>query len=296
MSRTERRAISRARLRARAPARSKSAQRGQALTEMAILAVVLVPLFLLIPLLAKYAHLQQNTQQAARAAAWEATVVRDFEMERLNASVVRERLIDRHFSHADTPISTAAQVRDADDDSLGGSMYNTHSGQPLLERQDIALAAYEFADQADITGRITNAIPDFLPGEFPPSRNGLATAHLTLRPQNIRYADGSPARDTDMMRPFDSIDLEFTGKHTLLADAWGAAGSGITSERGRSTYQQVRTFVPSTMFSFLGDGLDSISGLGIIPIVGALTRLRPGYAREVMDVVPEDRLQAYPGE
>ena len=66
-------------------------QRGQALTEMAILSVILVPLLQLIPLLGKYAHLQQNTQQAARAAAWEATVAPDYEMGTLDAAGVTDR-------------------------------------------------------------------------------------------------------------------------------------------------------------------------------------------------------------
>mgnify|MGYP001105901116 CR=1 FL=1 len=68
-----------------------ASQRGQALTEMAILSVILVPLLLLIPLLGKYAHLQQNTQQAARAAAWEATVAPDYEMGTLDAAGVTDR-------------------------------------------------------------------------------------------------------------------------------------------------------------------------------------------------------------
>lgn len=269
-------------------------QHGQALTEMAILSVVLIPLLLLIPLLGKYAHIQQNTQQAARAAAWEATVVHDYEMGGLNTGQQQALLIDRHFGHADTRIVTAPEAPADGEVRLGGAMYNTHTDQPLLERGDIVLGAYQFEDQLDMTGRFFELIPDWLLPNFPPSSNGLVTAQLRISPRNLRYADGSPVTSVNL-RPFDDINLEFAASHTLLADSWGAAGSGLTGDRPRSAYQQVKGLVPSTYFTFFGDWMESIEVLEILPILGVLTHLRPGYSQDVMDVVPEDRLQEYPG-
>ncbi|MGO1540725.1 MAG: TadE/TadG family type IV pilus assembly protein [Luteimonas sp.] len=278
-----------------------SGQRGQALTEMAICAVILVPLVLLIPLLGKYAHIQQTIQQAARAAAWQATAVEDYVMETLDAGQQQALLVDRHFGHADDPITTA--VEPADDGRLRGTMFNTHSDQPLVEPADIQLDDYLLAEQTDLTGQFLGLLPDWLPGGFPPSRNGMVTARLQLSPQNLRYSDGSPVTagtaNWMSLAPFDSIDLRFQASHTLLADPWGAAGSGINENTGgdrpRTAYQQVRTLVPTTNFSFIGDWMDNISGLDRIPILGVPLRLRVGYAQDVMDVVPEDRLQEYPG-
>lgn len=278
-----------------------SGQRGQALTEMAICAVILVPLVLLIPLLGKYAHIQQTIQQAARAAAWQATAVEDYVMETLDAGQQQALLVDRHFGHADDPITTA--VEPADDGRLRGTMFNTHSDQPLVEPADIQLDDYLLAEQTDLTGQFLGLLPDWLPGGFPPSRNGMVTARLQVSPQNLRYSDGSPVTagtaNWMSLAPFDSIDLRFQASHTLLADPWGAAGSGINENTGedrpRSAYQQVRTLVPTTNFSFIGDWMDNISGLDRIPILGVPLRLRVGYAQDVMDVVPEDRLQEYPG-
>ena len=278
-----------------------SGQRGQALTEMAICAVILVPLVLLIPLLGKYAHIQQTIQQAARAAAWQATAVEDYVMETLDAGQQQALLVDRHFGHADDPITTA--VEPADDGRLRGTMFNPHSDQPLVEPADIQLDDYLLAEQTDLTGQFLGLLPDWLPGGFPPSRNGMVTARLQLSPQNLRYSDGSPVTagtaNWMSLAPFDSIDLRFQASHTLLADPWGAAGSGINENTGgdrpRTAYQQVRTLVPTTNFSFIGDWMDNISGLDRIPILGVPIRLRVGYAQDVMDVVPEDRLQEYPG-
>lgn len=269
-------------------------QHGQALTEMAILSVVLIPLILLIPLLGKYAHLQQNTQQAARAAAWEATVVQDYEMGRLDSGHQQALLIDRHFGHADTRIVTVADAPAEGEVRLGGAMYNTHTDQPLLERDDIVLGSYQLEEQLDMTGRFLNEIPDWLLPEFPPSSNGLVTAELSVNPRDLRYGDGSPLTSVNL-RPFDDLNLEFAASHTLLADSWGAAGSGLTSDRRRSAYQQVKGLVPGTYFSFFGDWMDRVRVLEILPILGVLWRLEPGYSQDVMDVVPEDRLQEYPG-
>ena len=59
---------------------SKLKQRGQAMTEFVISATyVLIPLFIAIPLLAKYIDIKQASVQAARYAAWEYTVWYDDE-------------------------------------------------------------------------------------------------------------------------------------------------------------------------------------------------------------------------
>src|SRR5699024_2319555 len=143
------------------------------------------------------------------------------------------------------PITTA--VEPADDGRLRGTMFNTHSDQPLVEPADIQLDDYLLAEQTDLTGQFLGLLPDWLPGGFPPSRNGMVTARLQLSPQNLRYSDGSPVTagtaNWMSLAPFDSIDLRFQASHTLLADPWGAAGSGINENTGgdrpRTAYQQV---------------------------------------------------------
>ena len=266
------------------------AQRGQALTEMAILAVILVPLFLAISILAKYAHLQQTAQQAARGAAWEATVAPDYAMASLNDAERHKVLVDRYFNNATAPIKTSLPSGQAENAPLGDAMLNTFSDNPLVERNDVAVGAYGFEDQPGFIGEATKYFPEWLPGEFPPSKNGLVTANLTINPQKLKNADGSPAL---YLKPLDRIDLHLSASYTLLADSWNAAGSGITGNRDRSVYQQVKSLAPGTLLEPVGSMFDDLGFLEYVPVVGAIFKLRLGYAQDVMDVVPQDRLEEY---
>lgn len=262
-------------------------QGGQALTEMAILAVVLVPLFLLIPMLGRYTHLQQVSQQAARGAAWEATVVQDYERAALD--VQQEMVVSRYFNAADVPIISSLPNPQAADMQVGDAMFNTFSDQPLVERGDPQLQPYAFEMQAGMMAEAFSYIPEGFP-VGPPSDNGLVTAELVVRPQNLKTADGSAAM---FLAPFDQINLEFTGSHTLLFDSWSAAGSGINkdtgSERERSVWNQVHPLVPS---AYVGGILPDF---GDIPFLGDLPIPRIGYGQDVVDVVPNDRLEPYTG-
>ncbi|MGQ4660763.1 TadE/TadG family type IV pilus assembly protein [Lysobacter sp. F6437] len=275
--------------------RSARLQRGQALAEMAILAAVLVPLFLLVPMLAKYAHLRQATQQAARGAAWTATVTQDYKTSTLDVQQQRQLLMDRYFNTADAPIKSA--VADGQDSQarLGDTLLNTFSDQPLVERSDIQLQPYKFEEQAGLMEKVTGFIPDWLPGGFPPGEErGLVTSELVVKARDLRTANGGSAT---YLAPLDNIGLEFKASHTLLVDTWNAAGNGIEGAASegheRSVWEQVRTLAPGSNLDFMGDTLDGLEALEIIPVLGAVAKLRPGYGQDVVDVVPHDRLQAY---
>ena len=274
-------------------------QRGQALTEMAVLAAVLVPLFLLIPMLAKYAHLRQATQQAARAAAWEATVVPEYKWATLLDAGWREKqrqlLIERHFGQAANPITTAPATPDAGADApVGNLLLGTFSGQPLLERGGIELRPFT-SEPAGYIGKALDGIDgiaEALPGGFPPNTDGLATAELVVRPRDLRTADGAPAT---YLRPFDTLGLEFRATHSVFADGWGAAGSGVaghaSAAHDRSVLNQVRSFVPSSYLGDIGEVLEQVEVLENIPLLGVPLRIRPGYIEP--DIVPVHRLEAY---
>lgn len=277
------------------PRANRRSQAGQALTEMAIVAVVLVPLFLLVPTLAKYFHMKQTAQQAARSAAWAATVTPDYEFAQLDATAQRKLMLDRHFGTATDPITSQAS-NGVDADDVESPMMNSFSNHALLRRGDVTLAPYT----NESGGRVTDIIEGFsrlfelIPGgSFPPNRNGLVGAEVTLRPRNLVNADGSPS----FLDPFHGLDLEMTLQHTLLADAWNAAGNGLEGHashgRDRSVHEQVRSMVPTSALDPVGDVLEDLEFLDILPVVGVLTRLRPGYIQP--DIVPKDKLEAYSG-
>lgn len=272
-------------------------QRGQALAEMAVLAAVLVPIFLLIPMLGKYTYLKYRTHQAARAAAWAATVTPDYEWSKLKGSrALQEKLaIDRGFEGADAPIRTSASSVPIGS-RLGDPLMNTFSGRELVERKGIELRPY----RNESPGAITKLLDKFgtmiekMPGEFPPNKAGLVTAELVVRPENLKTAGGQPAR---YLAPFDNIDLEIRSKHVLLADAWNAAGNGLevggnpSANRDRSVYRQVESIALLAMLDPVADLIDDMGMLEKVPLAGVPFRIRPGYMQP--DIVPADKLKPY---
>ncbi|WP_170218586.1 TadE family protein [Marilutibacter aestuarii] len=274
-------------------------QRGQALTEMAILAVVLVPLFLLIPMLAKYAHMRQVTQQATRAAAWEATAVHAHHWESSLAndqwrSRRRDLLIDRHFGTADAQIRSEPEQAQQDA-SVPAIMMNTFSDQPLLKRDGIMLEAFDNESGGALSQAMESVggLMEALPNEFPPNSDGLVTAHMVVNPENLKLKDGSEA---SFLAPFDAINLSMQGQHALLADTWGASGSGLidagsATRNNRRVKDQVGTFVPSSWISGVSDVLEKVEFMEKVPLIGVPFRIRPGYMQP--DIVPHDRLQEY---
>ncbi|MGQ4582111.1 TadE/TadG family type IV pilus assembly protein [Lysobacter sp. F60174L2] len=260
-------------------------QRGQAMTEVAVLAAVLVPLFLLIPVMAKYVHLRQANLQAARAAAWDATVATDYKLP--GRAATQSDLINRHFAAADAPIRSNPP-RPPRNGRLGDVFLNTFSNQPLLTAADIRLRSYTDKNAPGFLNRIGNILRG-LPGEFPPNKNGLVTATVTVDPQNLRTQNGAPAR---YLAPFDNINLRMSASHTLLVDAWNAKGPGHgRNPHPRSVNEQVRTLVPTSYIDGLDKVVDSLSFLEGFPFIGVPTRLEIGYREP--DIVPHDRLEPY---
>ncbi|QDH71596.1 TadE family protein [Marilutibacter alkalisoli] len=291
--------------------KSPRLQHGQALTEMAILAVVLVPLFLLIPMLGKYSHTQQMAQQAVRAAAWEATVADSYHWDdSVESNAWRaqqlQKLIDRHYGDAAAPIrsqSSGAQGSDAVEDV----MMNTFSGRPLLQRDGVELLPYknESAGFSSKAIELLDKLPDFIPGDFPPGRDGLVSAELVVRPEDLKTADGAAAK---YLEPFDNLGLEMRVKHVVLADTWNASGSGclggqcqdsVSAQRDRRRVRdQVKTLSLGSIFgpdSRIGGPIhkvkEALKPFENIPLLDVPLRIDPGYIEP--DVVPRDRLQAY---
>ncbi len=271
---------------------TRKLQRGQAMVEIAILSAVLVPLLLLIPTLAKYFHAKQMAQQAARVAAWEATVTRDYEFNRLNGDRTAQLAFIREHNFGDADTVIRSSIGNSARGRLGNEMLNTFSNQELVRAQDITLSPYRNASPSGLSNLIgrVGGLVEKLPGEFPPNSNGLVTAEVTLRPQNLKTRNGARA---SYLAPFDRIDLELKSHHTLLADAWNAAGNGLEGQpshrRKRSVLAQTTSLAPGTNLAGGQDFFETIDNLDFLPILGPLGRFRPGYVQP--DIVPSDQLK-----
>ncbi|WP_036209702.1 hypothetical protein [Novilysobacter arseniciresistens] len=244
---------------------------------------VLVPLFLLVPILAKYIHLQHKGEQMARASAWQATVHKDYgvperaRMERL--------LMARHFAPANEPVRSTVPAAPSPRSPVPGVFLNTFSNQPLLRRADVQLGRYANRGAPGFMDDVLDMAESF-PGEFPPNDKGLVETRVNINPQNLRTIDGRPAV---YLAPFDTINLRMESHQMLLADAWNAAGAGKgESPHPRSVLAQVRTLVPS---SYLDGVLPDWKIPDVIPVVGVLDNLDIGHIEP--DVVPKPRLEPY---
>lgn len=261
--------------------RPRRGMRGQALTELAIAAAVIVPLFLLLPIIAKYGHARQMAQQAARNAAWETTVARNHALP--TRGQLQAKVIDRNFATADTPIRS--QIDNRATGEFGDPMLNTFSNRKLLERDNVRVPRLSEAASPGFASKLLGSFPTAFPGAFPPNGRGYVTAEVRLELRNLRTRDNQAAT---YLQPFDSLDLVMEERQTLLADAWNAAGP---TSGARSVKEQVSSLVPSSNLEALEPVFDVIGALPI-PMLGKLDDLDPGVIEP--DIVPPDRLTNLP--
>jgi hypothetical protein len=280
---------------------SRQRQRGQSLIEMAVACIVLVPLAAGIMLLGQYIHVKQQTQAAARQAAWAATVDRSLIGEQLpSRGRVEQNLRVRQYGDSKDTLRSGANTPGR----LNDAMLTTFAGNELLKPNAVTLQIYKqdsspgYLDKGlAIIGKATKSL-----GNLPPNTKGLVTAEVHAKPEVILGRDGSPLAYLD---PLDTMKLDFSSRTVLLADAWDAAGGGedrdgkgINGASNRTVRSVIRPLVPT---SLLGDKFDEVTNnvvhlLGNIPIIDDI--FTPGLdqfelGKMAPDVVPSDKLVKY---
>ncbi|MCC4592611.1 pilus assembly protein [Xanthomonas campestris pv. cannae] len=258
--------------------------RGQGMVELAVCAAVLVPLFLLIPVVAKLGHSKQMAMQAARNAAWEASVASNYQPP--SRAQLQQRALDRNFADADTPITS--RVSSNGSGAFADQMLNTFSNRKLLEKSDLSITRTANSGSPGYVDNAAALVPrNFADGAFPPNRNGYVTAEVTLNYRDLKTTDGRPAR---FLEPLDNLNLVEKRHQTLLTDAWNASGP---RSGPRSVVGAVRPLAPVSYFSGLDRIFDMVKPLKpILPMVGSLGDLELGTIEP--DVVPSDKLSNYP--
>jgi len=285
--------------------RSRLSQRGQALAEMAIALIVLVPLAAGVMLLGQYMHIKQQTQSAARAAAWEATVSPDLALKEQvpDRDRVLGNLRTRQFADSKTRIGGGAGGTTA----LGDPMLTTFAGQELLKSSGIDLTVYKQEVAPSVLDKMLSGVDKILGplgmgDTLPPNPQGMVTAEVHARPELIRDRNGDPLAFLD---PLDHEALDFSAKTVLLADAWDAAGGGenrdgsaVSGANNRTVRKVIRPLVPS---DWAGDGVigvlnDVMQTLGKIPILNDLLTAgwdKIEFGKVAPDAVPADKLVKY---
>lgn len=208
-------------------------------------AFVLVPLFILTPILGKYIDTKQKVEVAARYAAWERTAwfapgsataggaggSGAFVAQKSNTQIGFETQA-RFFSGRDEPIHSEQgsgnsgeeldymsyfMNRDGSGAASHEALFERPSGAPV--DQYVSIDANS-GDGADVPGVAENAVGLLAGiasrfGGFDLNTDGLYTSAITMDVKEPAWFDA-----------FAGIDIKFTREHTLLADGWGAGGLG----------------------------------------------------------------------
>lgn len=276
-------------------------QRGQSLVEMAIACIVLVPMFIGVMLLGQYTHLKQQTQAAARSAAWNATVsptIVNNVSGLPSQSDEQDRMRVLQFGKPEATLRNINAPKQLED-----PMLTTFAGRDLVLAQNVTLGTYtngKSPGALEATLKPVGDVTKALGGGFPPNSNGLITSEVHVKPEHLTGTDG---RALTFLDPLDTLDLDFSGRSVLLADAWNANGSG-ENDKGedtkvrRSVRTTIKPLVPTDWIDGTwGKGISSVAHiLGELPLVDDL--ITPGFkhmelGRTSPDVVPSDKLVRY---
>ena len=195
------------------PRPDAATQGGQSTVEFIVLALVLVPLFALVPMLGKYLDIAHTTELAARYLAFESTIAHGaagFKSEARLAAEVRTRF----FGASDAPIESGDGAR-APAATLN-PLWTDPDGAPLLD---------------DPTTTVSIAVRRAEPRI--PEGARLAGAHgldLPMRNEHALQINVRP-HDLEGLPPFDRIGLEISRHQLILADGWAAASPAAVAAR-----------------------------------------------------------------
>lgn len=244
----------------------RTAQRGQALTEFVIGAVLfLIPLFLIIPLLGKYADIKASAIQAARYNAWERTVwygqtassTGDWEGNDKSEATIKSEMASK-FLVSDLWYDRAGTAMIA-----GSSNSITNEESPGTANTILGFAV-----------SVANAL-----GPFNLEMDGLyagtATVNIANTTSVISEVLGSGA-GSDPAR----LNLSITDKNVIMANGWGANGAAHVKK-------QVQGLTPTSLLS--NPVIDAARWV-LLPFAPELVPTVLELGKIEVDQVPPDRL------
>lgn len=189
-------------------------QHGQATVEFVVAALVMLPLFIVIPLLGKYLDLFQTSEAASRYVAFEGATRNSSNSWKSDAELSME-VRRRFFSASGAPVKTGDAAGDFT--AHRNPVWTDHAGRPLLAK---------FEDDVTVTTTVAgkNAIPAT---ELFPFRSGLGL-------NNDNWYTGEVSikiADIPGFKPLDTIGLTTKRRTVLLADAWTARSNAQIRQR-----------------------------------------------------------------
>jgi hypothetical protein len=248
-------------------------QAGQALTEFLVVSLVLIPLFLLIPMIGKYQDIKHATQLASRYAAFDAVLRNDSDNSWKPVPTLEAELRQRFFGMPGAAIATGAQ----DVAAIREGWTDPYAHPLIASPAAIALSfgaghkathadAYDHAHSSDM-------------GLFPlATLAGLGSKGLYRA--NVSVSLARLPAGLRSIEPFDQLDLRIERHATVLSDPWTAISPAQTEMRA-GRLAPINALMPDALIAAAITVIDMASVKP--PAFGKLDQWR--------DVVPADRLR-----
>jgi hypothetical protein len=257
-------------------------QRGQALTEFLVVAFALVPLFLLIPVIAKYQDISHATQMASRYVAFDATTRNDSQSTWKPVSQVADEVRRRFYGTSNAPIKTNDVAGDFK--AHQNLFWRDPQGNPLVENfSDVSVTfgggnggnhGDAFSGASD--GEPYNYVPVANADSMGLRARGIYTANVSVALANLPEGIKS-------LEPFNKIDLSIRRHSSVVIDPWAARSPEQTEAR----FGQM---VP--LNQLLSSGIETMVGAAIrVFELNQVTPPKFGRLEQWRDVVPQDRLK-----
>jgi len=241
-------------------------QHGQSTVEFLVLALMLVPLFLIVPLLGKQLDIAQTAASASRYVAFEGVVHHGSSLQPWKSDAqLADEVRRRFFSTSAAPVKTADLASDSADHR--NPLWTDHRGEALLP---------VFATNIGAASR-RGALAQPMGTVF---ASGMGLDTNTLHTGAVRIA----VADVAGLGPFDALGLSIARHTTLLVDPWSASGpTAVRTALRRERWNIAGPFPFGALEMFAAP-------LKLIPRVLDGARL-PDIGRVDPDIVPEDRIR-----
>lgn len=256
-------------------------QQGHALVESLSVALVLVPLFLLIPVIGKYQDIRHAVQMASRSVAFDSTVNHDRSAGWTPHDQLAGEIRARHFASGEGFVRTGQQAQEGL--RWARPLWTDPRGQPLLPSPEAVRVGYGLAGSADPQGGFTassdgrafNLQPAAGADRLGLPARGILTGQVAVTV--ARLPEGVRAWE-----PFDTLDLTLSARTSLLIDGWAARSPQDVERR-------IEPLAPGS--GAIASAAAGIGGMGIQALeLGRVAPPRLGELEMWRDVVPADRL------
>jgi hypothetical protein len=251
---------------------------GQALVEFLALALVLIPLFLLIPIIAKYQDISHAVQMASRYVAFEAMTRNDTQSSWKAPAQLAGEVQRRFFSNSDAPVKTGDVAGDFR--AHQNAFWRDPAGRALITNfstdVSVGFGQHLRPTHADAFGAASDGAPFNVADKLQLSAKGIYSGGVSVKLANL------PA-GLKAYEPFDKINLLVTRRTSVVIDGWPAKSPEQIESRIANDL-----LVPAERLSALGPAV----GLSVTATeMGKVRKPALGQLALWRDVVPPDRLK-----